>query len=384
MNRIRVVHLIDNLGLGGAEMMLYKLLSRIDMNRFDSRVISMMPLGPVGEQVATQGLPVYILGMRRGSISVISFIRLVRLLRALKPDVLQTWMSNADFIGLIAGRMAGVKQIIWNIRGAEVAAGDCSQITRLSKMACAHLSSWPTAVISNSIAGRQYHQKIGYHPRRWHLLPNGFDLDTFKPDPEVRNELRSELGIPAEMPLIGTVGRYHPMKDHITFVKAAKLMHEFCPGVHFVMVGAGLTPNNREFKIAASTLFKSDVIHLIGIRFDIPRVLAALDVFALTSQSEGFPNVVGEAMACGVPCVVTETAGDAPLIVGETGLIVPSKDPRILATAWGRLLNMPKVDRCKLGDAARERIHQHFAIQDIVKRYEQLYNSLVNDGYKEK
>lgn len=371
------MHLIDNMGLGGAEMMLFKLLSGMDRSRFENTVISMMPLGPVGKQVASLGLPIHFLEMQKGRPTFRAFILLVRLLLRLRPDVLQTWLANADLAGLICGRLAGVPHIVWNIRGSNLLPGECSRLTRFALHACARLSRWPTLVISNSEAGRKAREDIGYHPRAWRILPNGFDLEVFKPDAAARLEVRTGLGIPLDAPLIGIVGRFHPMKDHFCFLKAAEIMHTHLPEVHFMMVGEGLTTENYELKNVAPCLSSSEKLHLLGARQDVPRLLSAMDIFSLTSHGgEGFPNVVGEAMACGVPCVVTETAGDAPVIVGETGIAVPPKTPEAFTEAWERILDMSYADRRALGDAARRRVLNNYSISAIITLYEKLYISI--------
>jgi glycosyltransferase involved in cell wall biosynthesis len=222
---------------------------------------------------------------------------------------------------------------------------------------------------------------MGYHPRAWRILPNGFDLEVYKPDAAARLDVRKALDIPSDAPLIGIVGRFHPMKDHACFLKAAEILHSRRSIVHFIMVGDGLSPENYELKNAAQRLFSSGRLHLMGARQDVPRFLAAMDIFSLTSHGgEGFPNVVGEAMACGLPCVVTETAGDSPMIVGESGLVVPSGNPEALAEAWERLLDMPDTDRQALGSSARERVRRNYSIASIVALYEKLYINIAGSS----
>lgn len=380
MERIRIVHLIDYMGLGGAEMMLYKLVSGMNHKRFENVIISMMQTGPVGERIARLGIPIHFLGMKRGRPTFSACIRLVQLLRRLKPDILQTWMTNADLAGLMCGRIAGLKCIVWNIRGSNLLPGECSRMTRFAKNLCAHLSKQPFLVISNSYAGLKAHEDLGYHPREWRIMPNGFDLEIFKPDAVARHEVRAALGIPADASLIGIVGRFHPMKDHAGFLRAAEITHSRRSNVYFMMVGKGLTSENQKLRDAAPNLMSSGVLRLLGMRQDVPRLLASMDIFTLTSHGgEGFPNVVGEAMACGVPCVVTETAGDAPFIVGETGLVVPSGNPEALSGSWEMMMEMTDTDRRALGNAARERIQNNYSISSIINLYEKLYADIVDN-----
>lgn len=375
--KLKVVHLIDSLEHGGAEMMLFKLLSRMDQKRFENVVISMMPLGTVGERVRALGVPVHLLGMRRGRPSLSGFVRLARLLHCSKPAVLQTWMANADLAGLVTGRFTGLRCVVWNIRDSIVGSGECSRLTSLAKRACAWLSGWPRAVVTNSEAGRRTHERLGYRPREWSLIPNGFDLSAFRPDAIARGAVRRELKVPEEAWLIGIVGRDHTLKDHATFLRAGSLLHSRKPHVHFVMVGQGLSAKNNAISSLAPGLLKDRVLHLLGARVDVECILAAIDVFALTSLCEGFPNVIGEAMACGVPCIVTETAGDAPVIVGDTGVIVPAQDARMLANAFQELVNEGH-DKCAArGVRARKRIEDRYSLDSVTRSYESLYTRLV-------
>ena len=360
--------------LGGAEMMLFKLLANMDRARFDNTVVSMMPLGPIGESVAALGLPVHVLGIERGKPGLGSLIRLIRCLRSVKPDVLQTWMANADLAGFVAGKMVGVPTIIWNVRDSIISTADCSRMTLRVKRLCARLSQWPTLVISNSEAGKKAHIDLGYHPREWRVIANGFDLSEFAPDPVARHSIRQELGIQETTPLIGIVGRDHPMKDHASFILAAERLHKVRPDVHFAMIGSGLTLSNKRLVSLAPQVVTSNVFHMLGPRRDIARLLAGLDLFTLTSSGgEGFPNVVGEAMACQVPCIVTKAAGDAPIIVGNAGIVVPAGDPAAIDAAWERVLGMPQAERAIWGSRARQQIEAHYNISDVVCKYENLY-----------
>jgi glycosyltransferase involved in cell wall biosynthesis len=209
------------------------------------------------------------------------------------------------------------------------------------------------------------------------VLPNGFDLDAFQPDPAARGSVRQELGISEETPLIGLVARFHPQKDHHNFMQAAAQLHARLPNVHFLLCGAGVTPENPALAQWVEEAGLRANVHLLGVRQDVPRLSAALDIATSSSSGEGFPNVVGEAMACGVPCVVTDV-GDAALIVGETGRVVPPHDAQALADAWHDLLNAGEDYRYELGMAARRRVQECFSMTTISRRYEQLYEEIAN------
>lgn len=376
MASVRIMHLIDGLTTGGAEVMLCKLVTRVDRARFENTVVSFMDEGPVKGAIEEAGIPVTTLGVPRGRLSPAGLARLIRLLAAERPTVLHTWSKTADLVGLVAGRALGVQNVVWNIRGSSRLRSQCSRTTRLCDRACALLSQSPTMVLTNSEAGLMAHVRKGYRPKRWQIIPNGFDLDAFWPDQDTRREVRRELGIPQEAIVIGTAGRYHPVKDLATFVRAVSLAAARHDRWHFVMAGTALTPGNAELLGAVRGTEAEGRLHLLGERNDMPRVLAALDVFTLTSLSEGFPNVVGEAMACAIPCIVTETAGDAPTIVGETGVVVPARDPDALGAAWERMFAASDQVRAAFGQAARQRVHDKYSLGAVVREYEDLYTSL--------
>lgn len=373
MSSVTVVHLISGLTSGGAETMLYKLLSGTNRAQFRPVVISLTAGGAIAERIQSLGIPVHSLGMRRGQPTPQSFWHLTRLLRREQPAILQTWMYHADLLGLLVAPFAGDPPVIWNIRASNM---DMTRYRRLSAWtvrACARLSGRPRAVIVNSAAGRTFHEQIGYHPREWVLLPNGFDLDAFRPDPALRAAVRAELDFAPDDRIVGLMARRDAMKDHPTFLRAAALLRARRPNARFLLAGQGVTLEDPELRRLIADNALDEHVRLLGERRDMPRLLAALDLASLTSTfGEGFPNVVGEAMACGVPCVVTDV-GDAAAIVADTGLVVPANDPPALAAAWERLFDLPPAERQALSARARQRIAEHYALDQIVRRYEALY-----------
>jgi glycosyltransferase involved in cell wall biosynthesis len=374
MRRLKVVHLITGLNIGGAETMLHKLLGGMDRDRFDSVVVSLIIPGPIGERIEALGIPVYTLGMQRGRPTPGHIRQLYRLLKRERPDILQTWMYHADLMGLIAGRLARVPHILWNLRCSDSVLG-ASRTTIWTFKMCARLSRWPSVIIANSEAGRRFHASRGYRPRRWVVLPNGFDLDRFKPDDQARCAVRTQLHLASDVPLVGLVGRYDRSKDHATFLRAAMLLSDRYPEVHFLLVGRGVASTNSKLMEVVGTHSVRERLHLLGERADIPSIMAGLDVLVSSSSSEGFPNVIGEAMCCGVPCVVTDV-GDSARLVGDCGIVVPPRDPWAIAGALEELLGAEVPAHCNMGMAARTRMLEHYNLPAIVRGYEELYGSL--------
>ena len=217
------------------------------------------------------------------------------------------------------------------------------------------------------------HVALGYDADKFVIIPNGFDLAEFKPDPASRRDLRTELGLDAETPLIGMSARYDPQKDHVGFVAAAAGLSAKHPGVHFVLWGDGIEPRNQTLSDAIARAGMEKKFHLLGRRADVARITTGLDIASLSSAyGEAFPNVIGEAMACGVPCVGTDV-GDTASIIGETGRTVAARDPGALANAWSELISLGTEGRTALGAAARLRAETCFSIAAMVARYEALY-----------
>jgi glycosyltransferase involved in cell wall biosynthesis len=180
--------------------------------------------------------------------------------------------------------------------------------------------------------------------------------------------------------IIGCSARYHPMKDHRTFLRAAALLSSHRDGVHFVLAGRGVDPSNRELLAAVRSLGLELQVHLLGERQDMPRITAAFDIGTSSSQSnEGFSNAVGEAMACGVPCVVTDI-GDSAFLVGDTGIVIPPLNPEALSNAWIRLVDMDRSSRESLGRAARQRIEGEFSISAVAAEYARIYEEVRRSG----
>ncbi len=375
MPPLKVVHLIDGLTVGGAEMMLYKLVSRMDREQFENVVISFMEEGAVRKMIEDAGIRVCTLGMAQGKPSPKAFFTLMRLLRKEKPAVLQTWSKTADLIGIIAGKAVRIPAILWNIRSARKQKGQYSRLTATAEALCAKLSRLPRLVVANSKVGQEAYTEIGYRPKEWRLLPNGFDIGKYVPDESARVWLREELGLSQDTLLIGNVGRYHVMKDQPTFVRAAHLFTEKHPDAHYLLIGSGNDASNAELQAVLSEGKAAPNVHLLGERSDVPRIMAGLDIFALTSTSEAFPNVVGEAMTCGVPCAVTDV-GDTAVVVGDTGIVVPPSQPSEMAQAWEQLAVLGHEGRREKGQTARKRILEHYDLNAIVKRYESLYTEV--------
>lgn len=378
---MRIVFIITGLSTGGAEMMLFKILERLDRKSFAPHVISLTTLGELAPRIVALGIPVDAVGLEPGLPSPAGFFRLVQLLKRLKPDVVHTWMYHADLLGGLAARLAGVSSVGWCIRNSNLDKEKTKISIRAIVGLCALLSKWvPSRILSCSEKARQIHVAHGYAAGKMVVVPNGFDLSRFKPDDHARRIVRAELGLDVDTPLVGLVGRFDPQKNHAGFFEAVGVVHRQMPQVHFVLAGKGVDWNNPALKQAIEKAGVFSNTHLLGLRSDMPDMMAALDVLASSSSyGEAFPNVLGESMACGVPCAVTDV-GDSAYIVGDTGRVVASKDMAGLAQALVDILQLSATERLALGEAARTRVATHFEIGHITRQYEAFYAELASVG----
>lgn len=370
--------IITNLATGGAETMLLKLLQQLDRNRFTPTVISLMGVGEIGPRISALGIPVHDLGMQRGVLpGPVVMWRLVQLLRKSKPDVVHTWMYHSDLLGGVAARLLGCKRVVWGIRHSNLSPAENKHTTLWVVKLCAALSKVvPTFILSCSHRASEVHAAVGYAANKLHVIPNGFDLHQFVPDSSARISVRSELGLSSDAPLVGLVARYDSQKNHVGFVEAAALLHARMPQVQFVLAGQNVDGSNTVLVDAIAQKGLQQHVHLLGRRSDIPRLMASFDVLASSSHGEAFPNVLGEAMACGVPCVVTDV-GDSAEIVGNTGRVVSAGDMASLANGLFDVLALPVVQRAALGEQARLRVAVEYDISHVAALYMAFYERVM-------
>ena len=373
---IEVLHVITSLEVGGAETMLARLVAGDTAGSISHSVVSLKPDGALRAHLEGAGISVrdVAIDRRRGAIGGV--VRLARIIRSVQPAVMHSWLYHADLLATLALVLSGrwrATRLVWGVRCSNMDLHRYSRILRLILKLLPFLSSRTDLVLCNSDAGRAAHQRLGYRPPRWRVVPNGVDVDRFRPRPEERAAIRSELGLDDGSFVVGMCARVDPMKDHDNFVKAAGMLAETAPEARFVLVGAGTDDlgSALDRTIAASGI--ADRFVRLGQRQDIDRVHAALDVATLSSAfGEGFPNVLAEAMACGVPCVATDV-GDSASIVGDTGFVVPPRDSQALSAAWDTLRRETFGNRASRGEAARRRVASRYTLASMIEAYRSLY-----------
>jgi glycosyltransferase involved in cell wall biosynthesis len=286
-------------------------------------------------------------------------------------------MYHGNFVASVLGWMArGRVPVVWNIRQSLHAIEKEKLMTRTMIAMGAALSRWQAGIVFNSRVSATQHQRLGYRGLLLRVLPNGFDCERFKPSISAGRTLRAELGVEAGVEIVGMVARYHPVKDHQNFLRAAALLAKRRRNVHFVLAGAAVDAENHVLQKLINCLELKGRVHLLGARSDVEMIAAGLSVATLSSWSEAFPNAIGEAMSCGVPCVVTRV-GDAGDLVGDSGVVVPPKDASALADGWERILALSATDRSALGEMARKRISDNYKMQHVAALYESFYDDVL-------
>lgn len=375
---IRVMFINRRFERGGAERQLIELTKNLDKSKFHVCVTTFYEGGALYPRIqAVPGVSLVNLH-KQGRWDTVRFLRRFwRAAREFRPQIIVGYMTVANLLSLAIGRLRGAK-VAWAVRNSNLDMGRYDWVSRISfRMECL-LARWVDVVMFNSQAGRDHYIKCGFPKTSGVVIPNGIDVDYFKADGESRRRVRLEWGVGEENPLIGMVARLDPMKDHDTFLAAAAELAKERDDVRFVCVGDGTSARRAELVALAEQLGLGKRVILVAGRDDIRSVYSAFDVMTLSSAyGEGFPNVIGEAMACGVPCVVTDV-GDAAAVVGETGLVAPPRDPARLAEKWKGMLQRVNKQQEATSEAARRRIVENFSTKALLARTELVLKGLID------
>lgn len=373
MNK-KIVHIIIGLHIGGAELMLKRLILQSQIKGvFKHEIISLTDLGIIGHDLKAEGVSIHTLGMTSGLSIIKIFFNLRNLLIKLNPDVVQTWMYHSDLIGGLAAKSLGIKNIIWGIRNSAIDSNS-SKSKKIIRKLCANLSySIPSTIICVAHKAKDVHVEIGYDEKKMYVIPNGFDLDRFYPDKNKRNKLRSSLMLNEKDLVIGNIGRFAPAKNQINFLKACIFLLDEGFNFKILLGGRDVDLDNSEISSLFLNNQYADHFIFLGEVADTPSFYNAIDIFCLCSYTEGFPNVLGEAMATEKICLTTD-AGDAKLILGNFGFHIVSTSYIDIAKALEtNILNGCESKLKNLGQQARIAIEDKYSLTKIVQKFEQLY-----------
>lgn len=376
LSMIRLMFLIRSLEPGGAERQLVELAIRLDPSRFDITVATFYDGGVFCTKLASvPNIKTVSLHKQGRWDSLGFFARLMKLAKSVQPDIIHGYLPVANELSLVAGRYAGAR-VVWGVRSSQVELTRTDWVARISYWINRRLSSFPDLIIYNSWAGRDYYQRHGASSKKWAVIPNGIDTGHFDFDSHAGALLKQRWNISPSSTLIGVVGRIEPLKGQNTLLHAAALVHGHQPEVRFVLVGEGTPKYQQELLEITAELGLGDSVVWAGKQADMPAIYSAFDILVSASKSEGFPNVIAEAMSCRRPCVVTDV-GDSAHIVNGTGFVVPRGDPEALANVLLRMLQLPAEVRALLGERARERICSCFSVESMVEQTGRILDELV-------
>jgi glycosyltransferase involved in cell wall biosynthesis len=367
----RIMHVITGLDTGGAEMMLLKLLSTSN-GRHQHAVVSLTNKGAMADRIGGLGVPVHALGLQATAPNPLRLLSIRSLTRRFRPQLIQGWLCHGNIVAsLAAAWRRDPPPVVWGIHQSLYDLAAEHRLTAALIRLNARFSRSVAGIIYASSISRKHHEALGYDASHGVVIPNGLDCKVFVPDPQARLEVRTELGVSEQSILVGLVARYDPLKDQAGFLRAAALVAKTHRSARFVLVGRRIREQPALLALITE-LGIHDHVFLLDERQDIPRFTAALDIACSSSFSESFSSTIGEAMACGVPCVVTDV-GDSAYMVGDSGLCVPPRRPEALAQAISQLISAGAESRRQLGQAARRRVEHNFSLPDIVSRYEDVY-----------
>ena len=382
---MKILHAITGLSVGGAENMLAKLIENAEENDalLEPVVLSLMTPGRMTDRIRTTNTPIFSLDMREGQPSPLAIPRLYRTMRSIRPDLIHGWMHHGNLAATVGSWMLPERPpVIWNIRHSLVDIQNEKPLTKLVLRTTVSLSSNPAAIIYNSHTAALQYEQFGYPMHKRVVIPNGFDCNRYQPRPDARAELCRLFGIDGKAIIIGMVARMHPMKDPENLVEAVRRARLRGQDLHLLIVGKDADTPKPSLARAIAAL-PPDRVTLAGVRDDVADWLSGLDILALPSAwGEAFPNVIGEAMACGVPCVATDV-GDCRWIIQSHGRVVPPRDPEAFAEALAWLARMEPDQRRQIGESARARVIANFSIHEIVRAYDALYDRILGRAPKE-
>ncbi len=383
---MKILHIITSLGDGGAEGVLY----RICCNDFKNEhvVVSLIDEGKYGELLSKNQIRVYTLNMKSAMFSVTSLfklikilIKLIKILREEKPNIVQTWLYHADFFGSIAAKLARVKKIIWNVRHSDLDKNETKKSLLILVKILAKLSYIiPKKIIFCSQKSIKIHEKIGYDKKKSIYIANGYDLKKFKSNPVREKLLKSKYNLSRKVPILGNVARFRPHKDHKSLLEALYFLKKNKVFFKCILVGLEINKKNKKL-IGMIKKFKlHNEIILLGSQKDINVIMNVIDIHIMSSKSgEAFPNVVAEAMACGTPCIATDV-GDASIIVEKTGWIVqPSNSRELAMTIKKALIDLKSNNWKNMCFKAKKRIGNEFSIGKMTNRYSQIWKEILVD-----
>ncbi|WP_275887235.1 glycosyltransferase [Lysinibacillus fusiformis] len=358
-------------GLGGAEAMLYRLLQNVDRDMYEIEVICLTEMGTYGEFIEQQlNINVTICDMRRNRGS--AFIHCYK--RCRESDIIQTWMYHANLLGYILSKLLK-KKLIWGIHHSNLNKHDNKRRTIFIAKLCAKLSKHVDAIISCGPKVKEIHEAIGYKNKQHRIIVNGVNTDLYKPSK--KREYYMERFNILNQPILLHVGRWDPLKDYENLLASLKRLRQKRQDFYMFLVGYEIDGSNEVLQQMIENAQLEPFTFLLGSRDDITQLMAAADLFILSSSGEGLPNVLVEALASGTCCVTTDV-GDCEYLVGDYGEVIPAKDAVALSQAINRALNYDSKQYEQNASLGRAHVLANFEIKHVVEQYQSLYPAIID------
>jgi len=374
---MRILFFIATLQLGGAERQVSVLAKAMSERGHKVKVVTLFPGGPYADELRkTSDIELISIWPKKRNVKFLILLQILwapfhlkKLLESI--DVLYSMLGSTNLIAWIATRFSVQVKLVWGIRSTIL---DESWKMAVFNRLCALVSKTIKLVIVNSYAGKENLLKYGFRPQKVQIIHNGIDIDKFQFDEHERKKIRQELGILSNHQVIGIIGRIRPIKDHPTLIKAASLLSTKINNLMVLVVGEGSVEYIDDLYTLVDKLCLADRVIWLDSRRDIVAIYSALDVLVSSSIGEGFSNVIGEAMSCGIPCVVTDV-GDSAMIVGDPTRVVNPRDPEMMASAIYKVLQINKEEGAI--HSIRNRITDKFSIRKLVDQTEKALEDVI-------
>lgn len=375
---MRITHIIIGLNIGGAELMLKRLVLQGQKDKsVHHSIISLTDLGVIGIQLREKGIPIYYIGIKSRFLDFNKIFKLRKILKETQPDVVQTWMYHADLIGTLSAKSLGINNIVWGIRTTDVSQG-ASNLTSYICKVCAKLSHiFPKAIICAAEKSKEHHVSIGYDEKKMIVIPNGYQIEELLAPKERGLEIRKEFNLSSSDIVIGSIGRFNIVKNQKFFIEISAELVKEMPELKFMLIGRDNTDNNEHLMHWINKYDLSNNFILLGERKDIPSCLQAMDIFCLHSKTEGFPNVLVEALAAGVPCVANNV-GDVEYILRDYGYCIPRNNKKEFCNKIKEIINEVLPNTKKLNNLQQlsgKYVNENFSIEQIYESYKKVWLS---------
>jgi glycosyltransferase involved in cell wall biosynthesis len=375
---MKILHVISGLQYGGAENLLFQLLQMPEFSTFDHQVISLTGLGPIGESMQELGLDVIALNFSSHKLNIKPLIAFLDALRNYQPDILQTWLFHADLAGAVAHLVEYKTPLVWSVHHATAHMNFFKRSTKIVIQINRILSRWiPERIVCCSPSVYDAHQRMGYPADRMVIIRNGVNCSRFQRNDKQYSALREELGFSPTALLVGYSGRWIPSKGYRILIQAASTLTSQHPDLHFLLWGQGIDSQNEELTTMLKDFSVLGHFSLLGATASAEKFLQGLDIYTSPSLDEALPMSVAEAMACQVPCVVTDV-GDQGKLVGQTGVVIQPDDVQEIVKGIKNIIDLDEPSQRQKGYNARERILNHYSLDTTAEQYSQMYQQLGN------